>query len=380
MERKAGDSMPDQASSAQPRVVVRNLTKVFETKRGRHVALDNVSLEVGAGESLVLLGPSGCGKTTLLRCVAGLERPDSGEILVHGKVVFSSEKGIYRPPEARRLSMVFQSYALWPHMTVAENVEYPLRNLKTPANEIGKRVAHVLDMVGLGSYASSYPGQMSGGQQQRVALARAIVSSEGIVLFDEPLSNLDAKVREKLRVELLTMQRDIGFSSLYVTHDQAEAMALADRIAVMGVGRIAQLGRGDDIYRRPVSRYVANFVGKSNEIAGTVRDLDGEYAIVDTPLGTLRGRTEGASLQAGQKVFVLFRPEAAAFGDGVNAFAATLKHSTFLGAHLEWIVVAGHEPLVVTLPDRPVPPVGTELTLSLDPERVRIFADEGSPA
>ena len=371
----------DASATNAPRVSVRNLTKVFETKRGRHVALDNVSLDVAAGESLVLLGPSGCGKTTLLRCVAGLERPDSGEITVHGQTVFSSSAGIYRPPEHRRLSMVFQSYALWPHMTVGENIAYPLKNLRVPSGDIEPRVKTVLEMVGLGSFASAYPGQMSGGQQQRVALARAIVSNEGVVLFDEPLSNLDAKVRERLRVELLTMQRDIGFSSLYVTHDQAEAMALADRIAVMGVGRIAQLGKGDEIYRRPLSRYVANFVGKSNEIAGTLKARDGDYAVVETPLGVFRGKA-GPNVQGdGQSIIVLFSPEAATLERDIpathNRFAATLKHSTFLGTHLEWIVVSGHTPLVVTVGDRAAHPEGETLHFSIDPNLMQIFpADE----
>ena len=373
----------DAATDAPPRVIVRNLTKTYESKRGRHVALDNVSINVAAGESLVLLGPSGCGKTTLLRCVAGLERPDSGEIIVHGNVVFSSAKGIYRPPEQRRLSMVFQSYALWPHMTVGENIAYPLRNLGVPIADIDGRVKAVLEMVGLGGYVSSFPGQMSGGQQQRVALARAIVSNEGIVLFDEPLSNLDAKVRERLRVELLTMQREIGFSSLYVTHDQAEAMALADRIAVMDVGRIAQLGSGDDIYRRPASRYVANFVGKSNEVPGTLQSIDGDYAAIETQLGVLRGRAGARGMTPGQNVVALFRPEAASPIEtaGVKCdFTATLKHSMFLGTHLEWVVVNGHMPIVVTIGDRQTPPLGTDIPFALDPDRVQIFAaDEATP-
>jgi iron(III) transport system ATP-binding protein len=197
---------------------------MFRTKRGEHVALDNVSIDIGAGEFVVLLGPSGCGKTTLLRCIAGLERPDSGEILIDGKVVFSSAKGIELPPEKRNLGMVFQSYALWPHMAVFKNVAYPLRSgRRAGVEEVQQRVTEALTRVGLESYAMSYPGQLSGGQQQRVARARAIVATPGLVLFDEPLSNLDAKVRERLRVELLALQRGIGFASLYVTHDQIEA-------------------------------------------------------------------------------------------------------------------------------------------------------------
>ena len=367
------------SAAAGPRVIVRNLTKAFHTRRGRHVALDNVSLDVAAGESVVLLGPSGCGKTTLLRCVAGLERPDSGEIIVHGKTVFSSRDGIYHPPERRRLSMVFQSDALWPHMTVSENVAYPLRNVGVPAADVERRVSVVLEMVGLGSYASAYSGQLSGGQQQRVALARAIVANEGVVLFDEPLSNLDAKVRERLRIELLTMQRDIGFSSLYVTHDQAEAMALADRIAVMGVGRIAQLGDSDGIYRHPVSRYVANFVGKTNEVAGVVRGQEGGHTVVDTPIGVLRGVARDDARTAGQKVFVLIRPEALLTGGGASAanrLEGDLKHAMFLGTHTEYVVAVAATPLVVTVTEGVAAGGNGRMVLAVEPEHVQIFSGE----
>jgi iron(III) transport system ATP-binding protein len=362
----------------EPRLIVRNVTKAFETRRGRHVALDNVSIEVADGEALVLLGPSGCGKTTLLRCVAGLERPDSGEIIVHGKTMFSSERGIYLPPEERRLSMVFQSYALWPHMTVAANIAYPLENVGVSSADVKVKVASVLDLVGLGSYEMAYPGQLSGGQQQRVALARAVVANEGVVLFDEPLSNLDAKVRERLRLELLTLQRTIGFSSLYVTHDQVEAMALADRIAVMAVGRIAQLGTGDDIYRSPTSRYVANFVGKSNEVKGTVRGTDGAYTVVETPIGAFRGLAATDAQQPGKAVVVLFRPESLVAGlsaSGSNRLSAILQHAMFLGTHLECVLRAGDTSLLMTVTGDRIAGEGSKLDLSVDPERVRIFSE-----
>ncbi|MDE3078339.1 MAG: ABC transporter ATP-binding protein, partial [Chloroflexota bacterium] len=253
VQKEALVAVDPSAGGREARVAVRNLTKVYHTRRGPVLALDNVSLEIAAGEILVLLGPSGCGKTTLLRCIAGLERPDSGELYVQGRPVFSSSTHVWLPPERRQLSMVFQSYALWPHMTVFENVAYPLRNVKVPAAEVRERTEAVLGVVGLGAYAPAYPGQLSGGQQQRVALARAIVANEGVVLFDEPLSNLDAKVRERLRVDLLALQRDIGFSALYVTHDQTEATALGDRIAVMSTGRMAQSGTPVEIYDRPSS-------------------------------------------------------------------------------------------------------------------------------
>ncbi|HEX6511766.1 MAG TPA: ABC transporter ATP-binding protein, partial [Chloroflexota bacterium] len=253
------------AAERGPRVLVSHVSKTYRTRQREVVALADVSLAVADGEILVLLGPSGCGKTSLLRCIAGLERPDQGEIFIHGKAVFASSSGLALPPEDRHLSMVFQSYALWPHMSVFENVAYPLRNLKLKDAEVRERTTAVLGVVGLADYAAAYPGQLSGGQQQRVALARAVVANEGVVLFDEPLSNLDAKVRDRLRVELLALHRDIGFSALYVTHDQTEATALGDRIAVMDVGTVAQVGTPPEIYRQPNSRYVAQFIGSANE-------------------------------------------------------------------------------------------------------------------
>ncbi|GAC1322128.1 MAG: ABC transporter ATP-binding protein [Chloroflexota bacterium] len=297
-------------SQDAPRISVQHLTKVYRTRQGDALALDDVSLEVGDGEILVLLGPSGCGKTTLLRCLAGLETPDSGEITVHGRTVFSSARRVYVPPEHRQLSMVFQSYALWPHMSVADNVAYPLQNAGVGRREIHERVSAVLSIVGLAALVSAYPGQLSGGQQQRVALARAIVSHEGVILFDEPLSNLDAKVRERIRIELLALHHDIRFSAVYVTHDQTEATALAGRLAVMQAGKIAQVGRPTDIYYAPVTRFVAGFIGSANEVGGTVVGCDAAGYRVSTPLGTLVARAaEGVELAVGSAATVVFRPE-----------------------------------------------------------------------
>ena len=204
-----------------PRIQISNVTKRFRRAGGKVIVpVDNISLTVDENELVVLLGPSGCGKTTLLRCVAGLERPDEGEIIVDGRVVFSSAKGIFVPPDQRRISMIFQSYALWPHMTVAQNVGYPLEGRKLSKAEIGERVSRALELVGIGGLEAQYPGRISGGQQQRVALARALVSNSSVVLFDEPLSNVDAQVRSQLRFELKRMQRQIVYSALYFTHDQ----------------------------------------------------------------------------------------------------------------------------------------------------------------
>ncbi len=333
--------------SDSPRVAVEGLTKRYRTKGGEHVALDNVSIDIGAGEFVVLLGPSGCGKTTLLRSIAGLEEPDGGDIRLDGQIVSSASRNIWLPPEDRNLGMVFQSYALWPHMNVFENVAYPLRNGKLKEAEIRPRVAQALERVGLSAVMASYPGQLSGGQQQRVSLARALVSTGGLVLFDEPLSNLDAKVRARLRIELVSLQQSMGFSSLYVTHDQSEALALADRIAVMEVGRIAQIGTPEEIYDSPATRYVADFIGSANEIVGEVMRIEGGTCVVATPVGQLVGGAATGVASVGQKVAVMFRPEQCALSrnatatSGLNTIATTLERSLFQGATFEHVLRAG---------------------------------------
>ncbi len=371
------------ASHGDAHVTVRNLTKVYRTRRGDHVALDDVSLDIGAGEFVVLLGPSGCGKTTLLRCIAGLEEPDSGEIVVDGQVVFSSEKGIFIPPERRRLNMVFQSYALWPHFTVAENVAYPLRNSGVGKADALRRASETLDLVGLGGREGAYPGQLSGGQQQRVALARTIVAGDGLVLFDEPLSNLDAKVRDRLRIELLSLQDRIGFSALYVTHDQTEALALADRIGVMDFGRFEQLGPPDEIYDRPASRYVADFVGTANAIDGTVAALDA-VVTVRTTFGDIRGMAAADGLAVGDAVSVVIRPEhchidphaAAGIPGEINRLQGEVERSLYLGAVTEYVVRTGSETLICSASGGRRIPAGEGQEVCFAAARTRIYAAE----
>ncbi|MEM4382263.1 MAG: ABC transporter ATP-binding protein [Candidatus Caldarchaeum sp.] len=243
---------------------VDNLVKKF----GRVNAVDGVSVEVESGECLALLGPSGCGKTTTLRCVAGLEKADEGEIRIGNQVVFSRD--VFLPPEKRGVGMVFQSYALWPHMTVFDNVAYPLKIRKYPKQEIRSKVSHALGLVGLAGFENRYPSQLSGGQQQRVALARAIVYEPRLVLLDEPLSNLDAKLREKMRGELKRLLRKIGLTSLYVTHDQEEAFVIADKVAVMNAGKIIQVGKPIEIYEKPSNSFVADFIGRANLVEARV--------------------------------------------------------------------------------------------------------------
>ena len=331
--RGQGTAAPD-----TPAVSLRGISKHFVRRDGTRVpAIDGIDLDVAQGELVVLLGPSGCGKTTLLRCVAGLESPDAGDIAIHGDVHFASSQGIDSSPDRRKLGMVFQSYALWPHMKVFSNVAYPLQVRRVGRADIRRRVDEVLRTVGIGELHEQYPGQLSGGQQQRVALARALVSSDGLILFDEPLSNVDAKVREQLRYEIRRMQQQIGFASLYVTHDQEEAMELADRIAVLNKGRIAQLGTAEEIYETPADLYVAKFIGATNEIQGRIASVSGDgMASVSTDAGEILGVLGQAGLVAGDAVSVIARPEKCQLVDaaetGPNVWPVAAAHVVFMGA------------------------------------------------
>lgn len=361
-------------------VEVRNLVKRYRRRDGATVnAVDDISLSVHEGEMVVLLGPSGCGKTTLLRSIAGLEQPDGGSISVRGRTLFSAAERITVPVEKRRLSMVFQSYALWPHMTVADNVAFPLKQRRTDKAEIRRRVGRALAKVGIGDLASSYPSQISGGQQQRVALARALVSSDGLILFDEPLSNVDARVRDELRFELLEMQREIGFSALYVTHDQGEAMALADRIAVLGSGRIQQIASPAEVYLQPASRYVANFVGTANELEGTVAavGMDG-VATVDTAIGKVYAGTTSDGVVAGDRVVLVWRPQqartTATREEAPNCWLGTVEASVYVGTHTEADVSFGEVRQRVWNLTGALPAAGADVWVTVPPEHMRAFA------
>ncbi len=364
-------------------VTVRNLKKTFHRADGTPVtAVDNVSLDVGGGEFVVLLGPSGCGKTTLLRCIAGLERPDSGEIGIHGETMYSSDGEVEVPPQSRGLSMIFQSYALWPHMTAFENVAYPLRSRKTRKTEIVERVHATLELVGIPELAKQHPGDMSGGQQQRVALARSLVAGDNLILFDEPLSNVDAKVRDQLRSELLQMQRKIGFSAIYVTHDQIEAMELAHRVAVMRAGHVAQVGTPLDIYEQPASLYVANFIGKTNELHGAITARGaGRDVTVATAVGDVQAVGEN-QLAVGDDVVIVFRPERCQFAtapaEGMNNWEGDVMASIFLGSHTEHIVRIGDDiDILVWRPDPHLLEEHRRVWLSLDPEDALALAIDG---
>jgi iron(III) transport system ATP-binding protein len=377
--------------SAQPRgsedpgsalagIALSGVTKTFVRRSGETVsAVDDITLDVEPGEFLVLLGPSGCGKTTLLRLIGGLEQPQSGRIVINGSVVYDSDASINVAPENRPASMVFQSYALWPHMTAFENVAYPLRSQRVADGEVRQRVAAVLDMVGVRALAEQYPAQLSGGQQQRLALARSIVAGEDTVLFDEPLSNVDAKVRDHLRFEILGMQRKLGFTAVYVTHDQEEAMTLGTRIAVLREGRIAQLGRPRDVYEHPTSRYVANFVGAADEFEGRVISRDANALVVESAVGKLFARPRVRP--EGDRVVVVVRPEAWRIDPPEplheNSFAGVVEASMFLGgARTEYLVRVNDVQVRVWGYGRHELPAGTRLVLDVDPEHMLVYGVE----
>src|SRR6187431_1968931 len=266
----------------KPHIEVEKL-KIFY---GEVPAVRGVSFSVQPGEHLTLLGPSGCGKTTTLRAIAGLEQPSGGSIYVDGQAMYDASARRNVPTEQRGVSMVFQSYAVWPHMTVFDNVAYGLRVRKQPAAELAANVEKALDLVQMRHLADRPASKLSGGQQQRVALARAIAFSPTVVLFDEPLSNLDAKLRSEMRIELRELQRRLDITSVYVTHDQEEALAISDRVIVMNVGVIEQIGTPEDIYNRPNSRFVADFVGSANLITGRIRGANGSGRVAVEAAGT----------------------------------------------------------------------------------------------
>jgi iron(III) transport system ATP-binding protein len=332
---------------------VTGLVKTFAAgggAAGPTLAVDNLSLGVENGELLTVLGPSGCGKTTTLRCIAGLETPDQGEIEVQGRLLFSALKGVRVPANERGLGMVFQSYAIWPHMNVFANVAFPLRVLprrtRPSRKELRQRVERALAAVKLEDLDSRQATDLSGGQQQRLALARALVLEPPLLLLDEPLSNLDARLREEMVFELHRLQRELGITAIYVTHDQTEALAMSDRVAVMRDGRIEQVGKPREVYEKPTTRFVADFIGASNFIEGTVAEREHGITLIRTPQGDLRIRSAG-DFPAGTKIIVLARPEQVALepalsnGTAPNRWRGRIEAQAFLGESVDHIVSVG---------------------------------------
>ena len=341
------------------------IENVFK-RYGDITVVDNFDLKVRDGEFISILGPSGCGKTTTLRMVAGFEKATEGSISIGDMVVSSSKDGIFVPPEKRGIGMVFQSYAVWPHMTVFDNVAYPLKIQKVPVEERKQRVMEMLELVHLGQYSERFPSQLSGGQQQRVALARALVMRPGLLLLDEPLSNLDAKLRESMRFEISAIQKKLGITVIYVTHDQSEAMAMSDRVVVMSMGVVQQIGKPYDIYATPINKMVADFIGLVNFLKGELKDdrvfLKGtDISFASTP-----------NLKA-DDITIAVRPENITMSKNAGQIKGVVRHSFFLGDSTDFRVQCGEHlvRVIVKGVDTSAFPDGTEVYLDFN--RVMLF-------
>jgi len=366
---------PDQGGAIE--IEVRNLTKAY----GDTVAVDDLSIDINDGEMLVLLGPSGCGKTTTMRCIVGLETPSYGTIRIGDQTVFDSEQNISIPANKRNVGMVFQSYAIWPHMTVAENVSYPLkmrqRKHRSNKGEIRERMERALETVGLQGLGDRGASLLSGGQMQRVALARSIVMEPKVLLLDEPLSNLDAKLRDRLRFELRDIQLSLAITAIYVTHDQDEALALADRIAVMNEGRIVQLTDPVTMYREPNSAFVADFIGTSNVFKATVTSSSASGCRVRLEDGFQIDSEQ--SLPEGTDVTVCVRPEDIALdvsADGrPNVWKGTVRVSSFLGDHFRYSVGLENGPTLFSMShgSRGGLSTGTSTLAYIAPDRIQLL-------
>jgi iron(III) transport system ATP-binding protein len=343
-------------------ILIENLNKSF----GRHHVLKDIDLEIQEKEFVTLLGPSGCGKTTTLRLLAGFLTPDEGEIRVGGQLLSSPQATV--PPERRRMGMVFQNYAVWPHMSVFDNVAFGLKLARLGRAEIGERVARVLAAVGLEGLEGRHPAQLSGGQQQRVALARSLVVEPSILLLDEPLSNLDAKLRERMRGELKSLQRDTGITFVYVTHDQAEAMALSDRIAVFHEGVLQQYGRPREIYERPANLFVADFMGIVNRLSGEIVERGEGQVRVRVGDHVLAAIGPAAAAGAARGVTLAIRPESVRLGgpDGAaNRLDGSVVEATFLGSIVDYQIDVGGLLLRVQADRHVVQEVGSKVQLSI---------------
>jgi len=348
-------------------------------------AAQDVSFEVPEGKLFTLLGPSGCGKTTTLRSIAGLERPASGEIEVGGRTVYSSTRGIFVAPNKRNFGMVFQSYAIWPHMNVFANVAFPLEVRRLAKKEIREKVMRVLTAVQLEHLVDREATKLSGGQQQRLALARALVMEPQLLLLDEPLSNLDAKLRDRMRIELKRLQRDLGLTTVYVTHDQSEALALSHEIAVMNDGFVVQVGTPRQIYETPHNQFVADFVGTTNFIGGTVASVDGSHCVVSSAVGELKAQaSEGVTNNAA--VIVSVRPEDIELSelepvaaDGDNIIKATVHAKDFLGEYLDFHVKVGDVVLQARAHPSLRTPTGDPIYLRMKAEKCVAIPSDMTP-
>jgi iron(III) transport system ATP-binding protein len=351
---------------------LKNLGKRF----GETPAVADVNLTLAEGEFVSLLGPSGCGKTTTLRMIAGFIKPSSGSIEMNG-VTLSSGSFVV-PPEKRGMSMIFQSYAIWPNMTVAENVAFGLKLRKLPADEVRRRLSEILEVVHLGHLAERYPAELSGGQQQRVALARAIVVKPAVLLLDEPLSNLDASLREEMRFEIRRLHDEFRITTVYVTHDQAEAMATSDRIAVMNAGRIEQVDAPHRLYTRPRTRFVAGFIGRTNLVEARLEGCEIGFDGCRMQAGQIGGAPQGGSrpilLSIRPQGIGLHRARPAAGGEGRPVMPGTVAQRVFLGESWDYVIApqSGGSPLRVTAPPLQVHEVGEAVWLEFDPRQMAL--------
>jgi iron(III) transport system ATP-binding protein len=340
---------------------------------GETAVVDQISFTVAPGEFFTLLGPSGCGKTTTLRLLAGLETPNAGEITLQGRTLAAPARDILVPIDKRNMGMVFQSYAIWPHLTVFENVAFPLRVRGESKAAIRKRVLDALEVVGLGGYDQRGSTELSGGQQQRVALARAIVYTPALLLLDEPLSNLDVKLREQMRVELHALHKRLNLAVVYVTHDQAEALALSDRIAVVNQGKLEQVGTPTEVYEHPRTRFVGDFLGRTIILKGTMHK-DGGKSVVDVQGAGRVTVNSDTSFGEGVGVRILSRPEDISLlpmGDlAPNQVVGKIEHVTYMGDHLEYTIEAAGRTLILPASKREDHAIGAGVRLVFDPARV----------
>lgn len=345
-------------------------------------ALTDLSIEIQQGEFFTLLGPSGCGKTTTLQSIAGLEHPTTGRITMNGRTVFCSETQTVVPSNKRKLGMVFQSYAIWPHMTVFENVAFPLVHGHggCARSEVKAKVMNALERVGLHQFADRPAPYLSGGQQQRVALARSLVNEPTIMLLDEPLSNLDAKLRDSMRVELRDLVKSLGTTTIYVTHDQTEALSMSDRIALLNKGRLEQLGTPDEIYNTPKTAFAAEFVGRSNIIPGKVVDVTGDVCSVLLEFGIVVC-PRSIPVSRGDAVSLMVRPHGirldAVEKDAVNVFPGTIRQISFIGEFLDMQVAVGQTSLRVFASSYQHHQVGEQVSVQLPVERCVILLEQG---
>jgi iron(III) transport system ATP-binding protein len=356
-------------------IEIKNLLKRYK----KVVAVNHIDLEVKEGEMITLLGPSGCGKTTTLRCIAGLETPEEGDIVIDGRPMIS--EGFVHSSN-RGIGMVFQNYAVWPHMKVVNNVAYGLKLQKIPKNVARQRALEALKLVGLEGLGDRYPSQLSGGQQQRVALARALVRNPKVLLLDEPLSNLDAKLRERMRFEIKSLVHRMGITSVYVTHDQAEAMVISDRIAVMDSGNIVQIGTAQEIYKKPSNKFVADFIGTMNFISGEIvpshHDTDAVCVRTEFSQNVLCTADTAVEATPGKEVFVSIRPEDVEVftkppQKRENLFKGTIANKAYLGNFLYFFVNVDGTTIQAQVPHYLPQDEGQEIYLFLDPQKCMVL-------